>query len=114
MDQILLPLAHEACHTGTQNNLVTPLCLGTILVTSLSMPGHAAQLPQGYSYQNAYLGVQEQPYPPCPNRRTITQTYEYEIPVQEEYGAQSNVDVGQYSTRQFNIGNQGFIIFDIF
>ena len=118
MDQILLPLVHTPLSHDTVINSHAKSRLVTSLVTALvmhSVTGHAlAELPPGYSYQNAHLGVQESPCPPCPNQRTITQIYEYEIPTQETYGTTPNLDVQQYSARQFNIGNQGFIVFDIF
>jgi hypothetical protein len=123
MDTILLPLVHDNLSCDT---LVPPknmAQLGTSLVMSLvstSVSGHAlAQLPPGYEFQQAYLNTETQPYSPCPNRRTETRTYEYQLPTEtEEYGTEPNMDIQQYSdsrsANRFAVGSYNTFIFKLF
>lgn len=123
MDQILLPLVHSPLSYDTVISPKTQLRLGTSLVMltlSHAVTGHAlAGLPPGYSFQKAYLNTETQPYSPCPNRRTETRTYEYQLPTEtEEYGTEPNMDIQQYSNSEsanrFAVGSYNTFIFKFF
>lgn len=125
MDTILLPLVHVPL---THDTLVPPknmAQLGTslvmCLVTSMTGQAMASELPQGYSYQEAYLQTGNQYQSPCQNRRTVTQEYEYTLPQENyEYKSYQRPDVETpergYDTSgyKFNIGSQNTIIFKFF
>lgn len=116
MDQILLPLAHVPLSHDTVISSQTRLRLGTTLVISLMthMTGYpaSATLPPGYQFQNAYLNTGNQPCVPCPNRRTTTQTYTYELPPQNEIQFYSR-NYGQ-PANQIQIDSRKFVLFDLF
>ncbi|HET8687614.1 MAG TPA: hypothetical protein VFM18_13260, partial [Methanosarcina sp.] len=123
MDQILLPLVHSPLSYDTVISPKTQLRLGTSLVMltlSHAMTGHAlAELPPGYSFQKAYLNIETPSYSPCPNRRTITQTYEYQLPTEtEEYGTNPDMDIDQYnsseSANRFAVGSYNTFILKLF
>ena len=125
MDTILLPLVHDSLSCGTVIPVKNMAQLGTslvmCLVTSMTGQAMASELPQGYSYQDAYLQTENQYQSPCQNRRTETRTYEYTLPQEtQEYESYQYPDVQTpergYDTSgyKFNIGSQNTIIFKFF
>ena len=126
MDTILLPLVHDPLVRDMVIPVKNMAQLGTslvlCLVTSVTGQAMASELPQGYSYQEAYLQTGNQYQSPCQNRRTVTPTYEYEIPQEnhESYQSYQYPDVQTpergYDTSgyKFNIGSQNTIIFKFF
>lgn len=127
-DTIILPLVHDNLSCGTTIPAKNMAQLGTSLVTCLvtSMTGQAmaSELPQGYSYQEAYLQTENQYQSPCQNRRTVTQEYEYTLPQEtqeyEPYQYQQNPEIAERGygdsglSYRFNIGSQNTIIIDLF
>ena len=122
MDTILLPLVHDNLSCGTGIPVKNMAQLGTslvmCLVTNVTGQAMAFELPQGYTYQDAYLQTEAMPQSPCQNRRTETRTYEYQLPEEYQYpDAQTSErgygDSGLPSYR-FNIGSQNTIVIDLF
>ena len=129
MDTILLPLVHDNLSCGTGIPVKNMAQLGTslviCLVTNVTGQAMAHELPQGYSYQDAYLQTETMPQSPCQNRRTVTQEYEYTLPQEtqeyEPYQYQQNPEIAErgygdsgLSGYRFNIGSQNTIIIDLF
>lgn len=125
MDTILLPLVHDNLSCGTVIPVKNMAQLGTslvmCLVTNVTGQAMAFELPQGYTYQDAYLQTETMPQSPCQNRRTVTQEYEYTLPQENyEYKSYQRPDVETpergYDTSgyKFNIGSQNTIIFKFF
>ena len=125
MDTILLPLVHDNLSCGTVIPVKNMAQLGTslviCLVTNVTGQAMAHELPQGYSYQDAYLQTETMPQSPCQNRRTVTQEYEYTLPQENyEYKSYQRPDVETpergYDTSgyKFNIGSQNTIVIDLF
>lgn len=125
MDTILLPLVHDNLSCGTGIPVKNMAQLGTslvmCLVTNVTGQAMAFELPQGYTYQDAYLQTETMPQSPCQNRRTVTQEYEYTLPQENyEYKSYQRPDVETpergYDTSgyKFNIGSQNTIIFKFF
>jgi hypothetical protein len=122
MDTILLPLVHDNLSCGTGIPVKNMAQLGTslviCLVTNVTGQAMAHELPQGYSYQEAYLQTGNQYQSPCQNRRTETRTYEYQLPEEYQYPDAQTSERGYgdsgLSGYRFNIGSQNTIIIDLF
>jgi hypothetical protein len=129
MDTILLPLVHDNLSCGTAISHKTLARLGTslvmCLVTNVTGQAMAFELPQGYTYQDAYLQTETMPQSPCQNRRTVTQEYEYTLPQEtqeyEPHQYQQNPEIAERGygdsglpSYRFNIGSQNTIVIDLF